>query len=178
MINMIDGQLNINQKEIIRALMSNDKLLRYLFYNDNSVDIVAQKNLTSDEKHKVREENIYEYRAVPDSNFNEVKTYVSMEYGQNVYSSDRRGSSNPFFIVPTFNFYLVTHRSLDSTKWNGSRINAIEDCIKETFHHQMVIPTLGITQLTISEPITINPNYIGRVINIRFVESSERNDKW
>lgn len=166
----IDGQLNINQKEILRLIMSSDKILKYLYYVDNSLDIPNEKSLTVKQKQEVKQNNIYEYRAVPDSDYAEVKTYISIEYGRNTYSTTGyRDDSNPLFVRPTINLYIITHKNIDTTKFNGSRVNAIEDCICDIFHKKIVIPSLGMSQLTISEPITINPNYIGRVIGINFV---------
>ncbi|MEG1142478.1 MAG: hypothetical protein RSE41_08575 [Clostridia bacterium] len=172
---MIDGQLNINQKEIIGFMMECQPLLKYLYYGDNSVDIIEQEDLDSSQKIELIKNKIFDYRRIPDNNSKEVSTYISMEYGAISYivGSGYRSSSNPYYHHPTFNFYVISHNSLDRTLMNGSRINAIESHLVNLFNKRFIIPSIGLSEVVTSEPLYLPNNYVGRQIKIRFVDKSD-----
>lgn len=160
--------LNKNQKDIIDALLSNQDILKCLYCTDSNTDFTKLNDLTISQKMLVRKNNIYEHRTIPDANFNEQKIYISMEYGEIAYSD--RFTDNPTFATPDFVFYIVSHIDLDITKYNGTRVNFLEQCIAETFHRKKVIDALGISEIDFSSPILIgSPNYVGRQITVKFV---------
>lgn len=167
-------ELNKLQQHIVDTVMSNQDLLKALYYTDNTLDFDLQKNITTEQKRELKKNNIYEYRFVPDSQFEEQKIFVSMEYGVVNYAESYRDTG--VFSQPTFIFYIITYDSLDATKHNGSRVNYIQDCIVETFHKKNCIEALGMSEVSSSSPIYIqSPHYVGRQVTIKFIGNKVAN---
>lgn len=167
----MDGQLNANQQGIITTLMGSQPILKYLLHDKNDIDVTKQDDLSDTQKEVIRANNIYEYRKIPDDKFVEQKTYISMEYGAIAYMTGLR-KDNPYHMIPSFYFYIVTHASLDSNEINGSRINAIEWNLIELFHKKCVIPKLGYSYIYTSNKMELPNGYVGRVVEMRFTDNT------
>lgn len=164
------GRLNKHKEEFIRILMSDQILLKFLYYKDNSSDILSKPDLTVREKAMLKSKNIFEYRKLPTENNTEVDTYLSMEFGMNRYQNK---DGNKYFTQPTIYVYTVANNQLDDTS-NGSRIYAIEDRLVELFHYEKNETIIGYSVVVASEDLNLPSPYVGRKLMIRF---ADRNDK-
>lgn len=157
-------QLNKNKKEIVSAIMNSQEVLKVIYYTNNSVSPFEQANLTSSQKKKIKSENIYEYRKIPTSDSDEQKTYISMEYGIINYNN----RNQPYFNIPEFVFYIISHSSLDDNKIIGSRVNEIENILIEILHNKFELDTLGVCRVVSSGRINLSNDFIGREIHLTF----------
>lgn len=173
---MSNGQMNRNKEEIISHIMLNQNILKCLSYNDNTKDILKMPDITGKQKMEIKKNNIFKFKKIPMDTDTIQKTYLSMEYGQIFYMGNTGGyysASNPYFKLPDFNFYVISHTSLDDNTIIGSRIDRIEEEIYNIFHNKITIDDFGKSFLVSSIPLILPNNYIGRQITIRFVGKNE-----
>lgn len=163
------GQLNKHKEEFIRLLMSDQILLKFLYYKDNSIDILSQPNLTVKQKEILKSKNIFEYKKLPTENSNDVETYLSLEFGMNRYQNR---DLNKYFTQPSIYVYTITNNQLDNTS-NGSRLYAIEDRLVDLFHYEKNEATIGNSIVIASEDLNLPSPYIGRKLMIRFTDRNE-----
>lgn len=169
---MNSGQMNINKEQIISLIMSNQNILKCIKYEDNNIDVLSEPNLTTKDKIQIRKENIYKFRKIPSDTSDIQKTYISMEYGEIFYMGNTGGyynATNPYFKIPNFIFYIVSHSSLDENKVIGSRIDRIEEEICNIFHDKITIEDFGKSFLVSSTPLFLPNDFIGRQLTLRFV---------
>lgn len=169
---MGSGQMNDNKEKIISLIMENQDILKCIKYKENDCNILNKPDLTVKEKIAMRQSNIFKYRKIPIDTVIEQEIYLSMEYGEIYYMGGSGGyysSSNPYFKIPDFIFYVITHNSLDENKIIGSRVDRIEEEIYNIFHNKLTLEDFGKSYILNSKPLYLPKDYIGRQITLRFV---------
>ncbi len=158
------GDLNDLRIEITNRLLTNQDLLKFLYYQDSNIDILNQPILTRDQRKKVADEQIFKYFKVDTTLSNEIKCYISFDIKET--ECDTWGN----FYKPIFTFNIVCGYSLIETQ-NGSRILALEECLKRTFHnwsHECIIG--GTVKKVGSGIIPLQSPYCGRFINFKTLD--------
>lgn len=167
----MQGQMNSNKEKIVSLIMQNQNILKCMKYKDNNKNILKMQDLTDKERIELRKTNIFKFRKIPGDIGVEQNTYLSMEYGEIFYmgSTSKYGDGNPYFKIPEFYLYIVSHCSLDENIIIGSRVDRIEEEIYDIFHNKITIEDFGQSFLYSSKPLYLPNDYIGRQIVIRFV---------
>ena len=168
----MESQMNENKEKIISLIMENQNILKCMKYSENNRNILKMNDLTDKERIALRRSNIFRFRKMPLDSTTEQSTYISMEYGEIYYmgsSSTSYGGGNPYFKLPDFMIYVVSHTSLDDNAIIGSRIDKIEEEIYNIFHNKITIEDFGKSYLINSKPLYLPKDYIGRQITLRFV---------
>lgn len=169
----LSGVLNNHQQEIINTLMSDQTLLKFLYYNKNE-DILNKPELNKKQAKQIRDNNIFNFKRIPTINDKEMITYISMEFDKIGYTSNfnSKQTHNQYWVAPSYVFYIINHYQNDDTQ-NGSRINAIEDRIVDLFHCKNNISSIGISVIQYSQPIIgLTHPYIGRALYISFIDKN------
>lgn len=170
------NQMNINKNYILNAIMSNQNILKCLYYTDNNSDILSLPDLNSEQKMQIVKNNIHKFRKIPTDRDDIQKIYISMEYGEVFYMGNNGGyysAQNPYFKLPNFIFYIISYDTLDDNNVIGSRTDKIEEEIYGIFHNKNVIDDFGKSFLINSTPLTLPKNYVGRQVMMRFVGKNE-----
>lgn len=161
--------MNKNKEEIVSLLMGNQNILKCLKYSDNNKNILKMEDLTDKERIALRKDTIFKYRKIPADTTIEQKTYISMEYGDIYYMGENMRSGNPYFKVPDFIFYIISHTSLDNNAIIGSRVDRIEEELFNIFHNKLTIDDFGKSYIYNSKPLYLPRDFIGRQVILRFV---------
>lgn len=160
------GQLNELRETIMNMAISNQDLLKFIYYCDTT-DVLSQPNLTKTQRASLMNTQIFKYKRMPIVNQNESKCFLSMQYlGVN------RNKKEPYWMMPYFEFNIVCADSIDEIS-EGSRLLAIEECLTNTFDMHN-IGAVGNCRVLLSEPISIDNGYIGRKVQMAFVDWVER----
>lgn len=165
------GVMNENKEKIISLIVNNQNILKCIKYKENDCNILDKPDLTLDEKIALRRSNIFKFRKLPTDIVTEQEVYLSMEYGEIYYMGNSGGynASNPYFKLPDFIFYVVTHNSLDDNKKIGSRVDRIEEELYNIFHNKITLEDFGKSYLVNSKPLYLPKDFVGRQITMRFV---------
>ena len=166
------GILNEYRREFVNRIMSDQTLLKFVYYTDNNIDILEQPDLKQKQKIKIREENIFEYKKIPVKNSEDMKVYIGIEFGNINYYNTRQRIKNKYFLEPTVKIYLVTNEELDECA-NGSRLLAIEDRLRQLFHYGN-IETIGNSVVLGSQPLEASMPYIGREVFVKFYDKNDK----
>ena len=162
------GQLNIYMNEFINTIMQDQILLKFLYYNTHE-DVLNMPDLTIEQKKSMIDDTIFKYKKIPVRNDTEMKTYLSVEFGEiDRMEQVSYREVNPFFFRPTIDVFIVTTDN-NNTTMNGNRVYAIESRLSELFHFQTHNSTLGKSRITKSDSVYGLPfPFSGREINIEF----------
>lgn len=156
------GQLNELREEIINKVMTNQDLLKLLFYCDTN-DVLSQPNLTRNQKDSLKLNQIFKYKRMPLNSQTNAKCFLSMQFGRVL-----RDSKNNHWTMPLFAFTIVCADSVGEIL-QGSRILAIEQCIEDIFAFQNVAG-IGQTFIIGSDPETVDTGYQARTMTIKFLD--------
>lgn len=158
--------------EFVNTIMQDQILLKFLYYNTNT-DILNMPDLTIEQRKSMIGDTIFKYKKVPVRNDNDMKTYLSIEFGEiNRMQQVSYREVNPFFFRPTIDVFLITTDN-NGTIVNGNRIYAIESRLSELFHFQTHNSTLGKSRITKSDSVYGLPfPFYGREINIEFWDTN------
>lgn len=169
---MIYGDKNKVTVEIENLLKSNQLLLKFLYYvNDSEMDVVEAPNLTIDQLIEVANDCIYREMRLPADISEEVKCYLCMEYMQKTYHQER----NTFFNGNIFVIRVVCHKDCRETV-NGDRVYAIEECIVKTFEGAKVGTTSNVVVIDSNYSSINNTDY--NVVDIRLGFVDFNGDKY
>ena len=176
------GQLNELREEIMNKVMSNQDLLKLLFYCDiieinaireslgkpkfptiDKADILSLPNLNRTQSNSLKINQVFKYKRMPLNGETFTKCFLSMQFGRVL-----REPKNNHFTLPLFAFTIVCPDAISETL-NGSRILAIEQCIEDSFAYQHVAG-LGQTFVIGSEPENTDTGYQARTITLRFLD--------
>ena len=150
--------------QIHDKIKSNPDILKLLYYTDNTKNPLTQPKLTLQQAIQVVKNNIYTRKKIPSDKDIDMQCYISMRFGQRVYSHER----NQFFNGNTFNFYILCHNDYDTNQVIGSRVCEIERLISEMFDDGEVGTALK-TRVVQSIDVDVNgTDYSGRHIEIVF----------
>lgn len=163
------GQLNELREEIINKVMTNQDLLKLLFYCDTN-DVLSQPNLTRSQKDSLKLNQIFKYKRMPLNNETVTKCFLSMQFGK-----VGRSMKNPFWMQPYFEFTIVCPNAILETTV-GDRMLAIEQCLTDTFEFQDV-GSVGNVRISGSANIAVDTNYSGRVVQLYFIDWIDKNEK-
>lgn len=165
------------KNEFISNVMTNQNILKCLYYTDNDADILSMPDITDPKiRQKVFKENFYKQRKLPTDTFKEQKTYLALEFGTINYQTVQQSRSwdavtVPFWTTPILYVYIISHQSLDENQFIGSRIETIEYELKDLFHNAQVMTGFGRSYLVTSEPlINLQNDFIGRRLQIQFLD--------
>lgn len=158
----IYGQLNELREEIMNKVMSNQDLLKFLFYCDTK-DVLSQPNLNRTQRQSLIDTQIFKYKRMPLKDQTYTKCFLSMQFGRVL-----RDAKNNHWSLPLFAFTIVCPDAISETL-QGSRILAIEQCIEDSFAYQHVAG-IGQTFVIGSDPETVDTGYQARTITIRFLD--------
>ena len=166
----ISGSLNKLHNEIMAIIMSDQDILKFLYYNKDD-DVLSKPDLTKKQIASMKNINFFKHKKIPTVETNEMRTVISFEYDE-VTRSNRKGNYK-YWSVPTVCIYIIGHVSNDETK-NGSRVWAIEDRLVDLFHYEKNNISLGNSCVTKSEDIYGLPYpYFGRAVSIQFWDKNE-----
>lgn len=170
---VISGKLNSLYNEIMGIILSDQPLLKLLYYN-NDEDVLNKPDLTMTQIASMKNVNFFKHKKIPTIEANEQVTTISFEYDE-VSRNQSFGHRDPmkYWMKPTVGIYIVGHATNDDTK-NGSRVWAIEDRLVELFHYKSNDISLGSSCVTGSEDLYGLPYpYFGRVVKITFWDKNE-----
>lgn len=176
------GQLNELREEIMNKVMTNQDLLKFLFYCDlveinairkslklpeyltiDKADILSLPNLNRTQKDSLKLNQIFKYKRMPLNSQVDAKCFLSMQFGRVL-----RDNKNNHWSLPLFAFTIVCPDAISETL-NGSRILAIEQCLEDSFAYQHVAG-IGQTFVIGSEPETVDTGLQSRTMTLRFLE--------
>lgn len=163
------GQLNELREEIMNKVMSNQDLLKFLFYCDTK-DVLSQPNLNRTQTNSLKLNQIFKYKRMPLNNETKTKCFLSMQFGK-----VGRSMKNPFWMQPYFEFTIVCPNAILETTV-GDRMLAIEQCLTDTFEFQSV-GNVGNVRISGSANIAVDTNYSGRVVQLYFIDWIDKNEK-
>lgn len=163
------GKKNAVRHEIVNKIKSNMILLKFLYYTDElDKDILSLPDLTLSQIKDVTDNYIYRYQKIEGHKDTDKKCYISMNYGIKQYHE----KNNIYFNGNAFDIYVMCDRTVDYNKSNGSRIDAIEECIANIFDNGEV-GCIGFSKIDFSEPINIrSSDYVGVHISIIFYDKN------
>lgn len=169
---MTYGIKNEVTRDIKNQIRSNMNLLKFLYYVDEvDKDITLLPDLTPTQIRDVVDNYIYDYQKVEANRDTDKRCYISLSYGIKQYHA----LNNPYFNGNSFDIYIMCAREVDYNKINGSRINAIEQCIADIFEDGDV-GCVGKSRIDISEPANIRGSeYVGIHISIIFYDAQLKN---
>ncbi len=158
------GSLNKLRTEIINKLMTNQNLLKFLFYTTDS-DITLQPNVSREVRKNIKDKQIIEHFRVNIALESEQICYISLDFGRIPRSPEG------FWMKPSFSFFIICPESLLETQ-NGSRILAIEQCIMDTFDGCLDLGNRGsVVRVTNSENISgVSSPYQSRRVDMTMVD--------
>ena len=156
------GQLNELRETIMNKVMSNQDLLKFIYYCDKS-DILSQDDLTKTQIQSLKDTQIFKYDRMPMKEQDEAKCFLSMQYGRVLHDT-----KNTHWVIPLFAFTIACSDAILETA-NGNRILAIEQCIENIFHYQNV-GNIGQVFVVGSEPRTADTGFHARAITIKFLD--------
>jgi len=156
------GQLNELREEIMNKVMSNQDLLKFLFYCDTD-DVLSQPNLNRTQRQSLINTQIFKYKRMPLNSQTDAKCFLSMQFGRVI-----RDVKNNRWMLPLFAFTVVCSDSIAETL-HGNRILAIEQCIEDTFSYQNV-GNIGQVYIVGSEPETADTGLQARSTTMKFVD--------
>lgn len=157
----IYGQLNELREEIMNKVMTNQDLLKFLFYCDTK-DVLSQPNLNRIQKDSLKLNQIFKYKRMPLNNETKTKCFLSMQFGRVV-----RNLENNHWVIPLFAFTIVCPNAISETL-HGSRILAIEQCLEDSFSYQY-IDKLGMMYIVGSDPETVDTGYQSRTMTFKTI---------
>lgn len=164
----IQNSLNRAQNEIIKKIVSDDILTKFMYYNDVYSNILNKPSLDMEQVDDILDNNIFEFKKLQDYGENTKKTYLSMEYGEIGYNQKRNMSFKAMF----FHFYIVSNTSIVKTI-HGNRLLEIEARLVDLFHEGYTT-TLGRSQVIASKPLSLPNGYAGRELVVRFFDGKEQ----
>ena len=106
------GQLNELRESIMNKVMTNQDLLKFIYYcnTDDKTDILSLPNLTKDQRKSLINTQIFKYKRMPLNSQTDAKCFLSMQYlGVN------RNRKEPYWMMPYFEFTVVSSNSIDET---------------------------------------------------------------
>ena len=156
------GQLNELREEIMNKVMSNQDLLKFLFYCDTD-DVLSQPNLNRTQRQSLINTQIFKYKRMPLNSQTDAKCFLSMQFGRVI-----RDVKNNRWMLPLFAFTVVCSDSIAETL-HGNRILAIEQCVEDTFSYQNV-GNIGQVYIVGSEPETADTGLQARSTTMKFVD--------
>lgn len=159
------GQLNELRESIMNKLMTNQDLLKFIYYcnTDDKTDILSLPNLTKEQRKSLINTQIFKYKRMPLNSQTDAKCFLSMQFGRII-----RDVKNNRWMLPLFAFTVVCSDSIAETL-HGNRILAIEQCIEDTFSYQNV-GNVGQVYIVGSEPETADTGFQVRSTTIKFVD--------
>lgn len=163
------GQLNELRESIMNKLMTNQDLLKFIYYcnTDDKTDILSLPNLTKDQRKSLINTQIFKYKRMPLNSQTDAKCFLSMQYlGVN------RNRKEPYFMMPYFEFTVVCPDAIAEIS-NGNRILAIEECLVQLYDMKDV-GGIGNCRVLISEPEKVDTGYQSRKTQIVFVDWIDR----
>lgn len=169
----ISGSLNKLYNEIMGIIMSDQKILKFLYYNKDE-DVLNKPDLTKKQIASMKNINFFKHKKIPTVETNEMRTAISFEYEEVVrQSSYGSKEATKYWYKPMVCIYVIGHSTNDNTK-NGSRVWGIEDRIVELFHFTHNEISLGASSVIKSEDIYGLPYpYFGRAIYIQFWDKNQ-----
>jgi hypothetical protein len=159
------GQLNELRESIMNKVMSNQDLLKFIFYCDTTenTDILLLPNLTKEQRKSLINTQIFKYKRMPLKDETTAKCFLSMQYlGVN------RNKKEPYWMMPYFEFTVVCSDSISEIA-NGNRLLAIEECIVNSFDMQNV-GAVGNCRVIVSQPTNSDTGFQARAIQVFFVD--------
>lgn len=165
----IYGQLNELREEIMNKVMTNQDLLKFLFYCDTN-DVLSQPNLNRTQRQSLIDTQIFKYKRMPLNNETSTKCFLSMQFGK-----VGRNMKNPFWMQPYFEFTIVCPNAILETNV-GDRMLAIEQCLTDSFEFQDV-GSVGAVRISGSINENCDTGYSARVVQLYFIDWIERNEK-
>ena len=160
------GQLNELREEIMNKVMSNQDLLKLLFYCDVD-DVLSQPNLNRSQKDSLKKNQIFKYKRMPLNNETSTKCFLSMQFGK-----VGRSMKNPFWMQPYFEFTIVCPNAILETTV-GDRMLAIEQCLTDTFEFQNV-GNVGNVRISGSANENCDSGYSARIVQLYFIDWIDR----
>lgn len=155
------GQLNELREEIINKVMTNQDLLKFLFYCDTN-DVLSQPVLNRTQRQSLINTQIFKYKRMPLKDQTYTKCFLSMQFGRVV-----RNPENNHWTTPLFAFTIVCPDAISETL-QGSRVLAIEQCLEDSFSYQY-IDKLGMMYIIGSDPETVDTGYQSRTITFKTI---------
>lgn len=165
----IYGQLNELREEIMNKVMTNQDLLKFLFYCDTK-DVLSQPALNRTQRQSLINTQIFKYKRMPLNNETSTKCFLSMQFGK-----VGRSMKNPFWMQPYFEFTIVCPNAILETL-QGDRMLAIEQCLSDTFEFQDV-GSVGTVRISGSTNTTVDTGYSARIVQLYFIDWIDRNGK-
>ena len=159
------GQLNELREEIINKVMSNQDLLKFLFYC-NTNDVLSQPVLNKKQRESLINTQIFKYKRMPLNSQTDAKCFLSMQFTQIYRHKDN------YWIMPCFEFIVICPDSIAEIN-EGSRILAIENCIIDSFDMKD-IGAVGNVKIGTSQPENSDTGLQARKIPIQFVDWIKR----
>lgn len=169
----ISGMLNRMCNEILGIIMSDQPILKFLYYNKDE-DVLSKPDLTKKEIMTMRDVNFFRHKKIPTIESNDQRTVISIEFDEvSRRQSYGHRDNMKYWVRPTVGVYVIGHATNDNTK-NGSRVWAIEDRLVDLFHYKLNDISLGASCVIGSEDLYGLPYpYFGRVVKITFWDKNE-----
>lgn len=169
--NKSKSAMNKIMDEIHFKIKSNQNILKLLMFDDKTVDIYEQPDLSRKESLEVTKNRIFTRKKMPDKD--EMSCYITMWYGIKNYHQRK----NTGFNGNTFNIRITCHNDLITNDHVGDRVCEIENIIEFLFDDKD-IGAVCKCHVIDSEDGDINgTDYSGRHITIRFSDINGVNNE-